>query len=535
MVQYFLRILCKRLILFAIVTVLFFVVQGCGGIDPIPISKEVELPPYKIVSKKFYESLKTASIIVNVHNDNLSNEQIETLLKIGYNEAFELSRRLSCVNVYLTLDPERVASQGIIVAEFAKLVKYKGEREQILIQDRDYIKARPTEKEIEVYVDINEAFDVQKVPADDKENSDRVIAEVGEKYGLTFDEAGNVYMKVDFYDNAPQLYRENYMNSKWKDPDLISAELKLNRNQTENDQLSFKKTDSISGNIKPPKTTEELFGVISPSQEIIHSKMVFFPNTKSYYCILALSEERKGEYISTYINQICVCRYDIELQRWLAVWKSDFFEGDSPWDKLFVTGPDKSILLCASYFYQGATGSMTSIIFTLEENSNVTVRQSDCLGHGSVELSGSSIIVTEEELGQYRYSLQGGKLVTEKIKRDSMAPSNAVKAHFIIQGNTIVPQSSSTITIRVGQTVAFVPADEKTAIEFNEKRTISIYTDAWSGPPLTVCEANRLKRENSYTFVSVGTFHFYLDYWSENEDIISSNNPKPTFTIIVKP
>lgn len=228
--------------------------------------------------------------------------------------------------------------------------------------------------------------------------------------------------------------------------------------------------------IQPPTTMKEVTGTATDRvQKIVHSQVAYFPDTQTHYSILALTTEQEYPHPS-YVNQFCVCQYDREAKKWRAIWKSDSFQGQSPWQPLLVVGPDKSTLLCSSYFLDGATGSISAILLAIEGDSRVTVKESGSLGHGSVELDGGTITVTEEEMGQRRYSLRGGKVVIEKVER-SIARPKAVQACFTIRGNDIVPVSNSTITIKVGQTVVFVPADKKTAREFNERRTISIYTE----------------------------------------------------------
>ena len=140
-----------------------------------------------------------------------------------------------------------------------------------------------------------------------------------------------------------------------------------------------------------------------------------------------------------------------------------------------------------------------------------------------------------DEYGIHKLYIENGEYKEEIIKRSDTTPNQSIKAGFILGGcdNLIYPSGESNITCKVGDTIAFIPANQKTKQSFDNGE-IFIYTDAWNEPPVTVGECNRIFSGNSYTFEKAGTANFLLIY-AKNE--LSSNNKdiKPTFTVTVKP
>jgi len=155
---------------------------------------------------------------------------------------------------------------------------------------------------------------------------------------------------------------------------------------------------------------------------------------------------------------------DQEKELWLAIWKSEVLEGGSPWLELITTEPNGPIIICAAAYAVGASGSCESYVLTLESNESVQILHSGNLGRGGrIELEHpDTVILTEAEVGRTRYSVENGQLVEEKVKRDEMGPADAVPAYFSLQGNIIVTIEKPVINIKVGQTVSFISADERT-------------------------------------------------------------------------
>jgi len=100
-----------------------------------------------------------------------------------------------------------------------------------------------------------------------------------------------------------------------------------------------------------------------------------------------------------------------------------------------------------------------------------------------------------------------------------------------------VAQCSSMLEAKVGQTIVFVPGNEEAKRELDAGR-VWIYTDAWNGPPLSICMANRLWKPY-YTFDKPGTVSFLLDLGDTGPGVDAYTGglqePQPTFTVVVKP
>lgn len=92
----------------------------------------------------------------------------------------------------------------------------------------------------------------------------------------------------------------------------------------------------------------------------------------------------------------------------------------------------------------------------------------------------------------------------------------------------------NTLNMSIGQTISFIPADERTREAFNQG-IIGIYSDAWNnGYPLNTSNSDRLWKGNSYTFDKSGEAHFLL-VTDDKVTSIPFENPIPTITINVHP
>jgi hypothetical protein len=98
----------------------------------------------------------------------------------------------------------------------------------------------------------------------------------------------------------------------------------------------------------------------------------------------------------------------------------------------------------------------------------------------------------------------------------------------------IVLLGQNTLNMNIGQSIAFIPADEKTKEAFNQG-IIGIYCDAWNNDsPLNTSNSDRLWKGNSYTFEKSGEVHFLL-ITDDKVVSIPFENPIPTITINVQP
>lgn len=291
---------------------------------------------------------------------------------------------------------------------------------------------------------------------------------------------------------------------------------------------------------EPISSSDELYGIVPSGNNLTCSEVTYLAGPDGryrYYNIVAVSRRPDKPYAYAYhVNQIVVCRFDEGQGRWLGIWQSEPIEGETPYAELLLTEPGGPVILCASECGIGATGASIAIVFALQADGSVELLYHDNIGHGTLVREGNGVTITEEGSGRRIFTVDQGRVVERQLTRSEMAPAGAVKATFTLKltlrGYEVLPVGNKVISVKVGQTVAFVP-DEKAAPSF-DRGEINIYTDAWNGPPLNLSEANRLKSENSYTFVSTGTFNFVLIH-RETKLLANEREITPTFVVVVKP
>lgn len=289
---------------------------------------------------------------------------------------------------------------------------------------------------------------------------------------------------------------------------------------------------------EPISSSDELYGIVPSGNNLTCSEVTYLAGPAGryrYYNIVAVSRRPDKPY-AYHVNQIVVCRFDEGQGRWLGIWKSEPIEGETPYQELLLTEPGGPVILCASECGIGVTGASIAIVFAVEADGSVELLYHDNIGHGTLVREGNSVTITEEGNGRRIFTVDQGRVVDRQLKRSEMAPAGAVKATFTLKltlrGYEVLPVGDKVISVKVGQTVAFVP-DEKAAPSF-DRSEINIYSDAWNGPPLDLSEADRLKSENYYTFESTGTFNFLLIHRGE-EVLGNKREITPTFVVVVEP
>lgn len=207
---------------------------------------------------------------------------------------------------------------------------------------------------------------------------------------------------------------------------------------------------------------------------------------------------------------------------------------------LIIIKDNYAALIAANILVGGTHGTTQVAVIVLNSDGKCSLQQLDSSGIMSVEKEDDYIKITGEgDYGVHELYLENGKYHQEIIPLSKMAPADSVKAKFIVDGyeGLVYPAENGTITMKVGQTIAFVPANEETEKLFNGGK-IAIYTDAWNGSPLTTGEADCLKTGNSYTFDKAGIYHFLLICYNNQENNYfpeeSSDEKEPTFTVIVQ-
>lgn len=214
-----------------------------------------------------------------------------------------------------------------------------------------------------------------------------------------------------------------------------------------------------------------------------------------------------------------------------AYWDSMQFKEfpDLYFQSLDILEGETAALVTANVLVGGAHGTKQVIAITIDNNGYGKVELFDSAGLMTVEKQDQKIIVQGEgAFSIHELSLADGIFQDEKTPLSKSAAPYAIEAPFIINpyDGIVRAAQSQTMTMKVGQTIAFVPVDENTRQIFDQGE-ILIYSDAWNGPPLTECEANRIKTGNSYTFDKPGLAHFLLKDYSDT-------TTSPTFIIKVE-
>ncbi|KFD41983.1 hypothetical protein DK28_0202025 [Peptococcaceae bacterium SCADC1_2_3] len=295
--------------------------------------------------------------------------------------------------------------------------------------------------------------------------------------------------------------------------------------------------------------TENDFMELYPAWNLIKKENICFDDNNYVVVYRAQVNETSSPIDGKII--ISVCKFSKE--RWYEVWYSSEFltrntvnelRGYPPKGNDLLIIKDKEIALVAVNMcapFGGAHGTTQVLIFTLEKTGKCTIRHFDSAGIMSIEKKDSCIIVTgESEYGQHNFCLKNKGFTEETIPLSSTILANSkdfVIAKFIVGPEGIVyPAESKDIVLKVGQAIVFVPLNKETKNLFDTGE-IGLYCDEWNGPPLTVCEANRIKTGNSYTFDKPGLVHFLLisyDAYFNNQEFSPEYNPEHTFNVMVK-
>ncbi|PKM42053.1 MAG: hypothetical protein CVV03_10640 [Firmicutes bacterium HGW-Firmicutes-8] len=270
-------------------------------------------------------------------------------------------------------------------------------------------------------------------------------------------------------------------------------------------------------------------------------KMVDFAEGFKYIIVGASRKNYDSSVEGNMTAQIFVLRYNESSKNapWVVIWLSPVVETflmseeEVVFKSLNTIETPSIALAVADFNLGGPKGPSQVMAITIDSSGDVRLQKDIDLGMGSVELKNNCIeIVGEEDVGKHELRIENGKFVDKQTPRSKMINPEAVKLYFLLGSSGVVPASNPNMILKVGSTVTFVPQDEVTSKAFDSGE-IQIFSDAWNGPPLVVCEANRIKTENSYTFTQTGIANFGL--YSYQEENYNLENPKPTFTITVIP
>jgi len=227
---------------------------------------------------------------------------------------------------------------------------------------------------------------------------------------------------------------------------------------------------------------------------------------------------------------------------WSANWSGDILTGEEfPFYEfqsmavLKSTSKKQAIAVVAADT-GGSTGFGQVITLLIGENGKTSLKKTFDVNAMSVEQKDTKIVVSgDQQFGTHELSFNEEQFVDSKTSASDLSPDGAVQVNFKLDPNEdIVLLGQDTLNMSVGQTISFIPADDKTRAAF-EQGIIGIYSDAWnSGAPLNTSNSDRLWEGNSYTFDHGGEVHFLL---VTDDKVVSLpfENPIPTITINVQP
>jgi hypothetical protein len=175
----------------------------------------------------------------------------------------------------------------------------------------------------------------------------------------------------------------------------------------------------------------------------------------------------------------------------------------------------------------GSAGFVDVIALSVHHNGAMEEMWSG-FGFG-IKMDSNSVSV--EEIGEKKLSLINGKFSLEEIPRSEVAPSNAKEVLFDINElGQVVPVEEKKVSMKVGDSIAFIPANEEVKRKF-DLGEITLYTNANIGGKLTLSNSNMYQHGNYVQFNSPGKYEFVLEYYEGQK--MDSDNPDPTFITVI--
>ena len=256
------------------------------------------------------------------------------------------------------------------------------------------------------------------------------------------------------------------------------------------------------------------------------SKLITLSNNSQFSA--EMQSSRIDEFAKVY--KLTIKRLD-KSKKPSIIWESPPMEGEF-FEDVHVLESEQSAVIAGIFNLGGAHALFNYIVVHLFPDGSVVSMSLNQYGY--IEKSGNELQINDV-FQKFVFRSNGSEISTTHFLRDQMGPEDAIPAYFSLSGDKILAKNP-VMTVKNGQTIAFIPANERTKTAFNSGN-ITIYTDAWSYEQWEVntsdwheysmSEATTLKTGNSYTFEKRGTFHFIL---CENCDNVTS----PTVTVHVK-
>ena len=185
-----------------------------------------------------------------------------------------------------------------------------------------------------------------------------------------------------------------------------------------------------------------------------------------------------------------------------------FYQFDSV--SVIQSSSKKEAIAVASANCGGSTGYGESLVFTIDNKGVSTLKEKIDANSMTVEQQGNTILINGTE-GRHTLSFKGEQFTDTKALPSDLSPNDSVKVYYQLDGaGDVVINGATTLNLKVGQTIAFIPADAETKDKFN-KGTLGIYTNAVNNSSsVNTSDSDHIWQGNYYTFDRSETAQFLL-------------------------
>jgi hypothetical protein len=247
-----------------------------------------------------------------------------------------------------------------------------------------------------------------------------------------------------------------------------------NSDSTHNSSSNSDLTNSFSSKKLTPTFNQTVVDRINPGWQLEKSQIIHFPDHDVIVAVIA-----KPPYMSE--PKLIVVQVDSVSGSWLTKWSGDITpNGYGKLQSFLVTQPNSegSALAIVSEDQIASPLGAVALVLKIDESGTCILEETFYSVDFSIEQQGNVVIVNaDRKLGMRTLSLHGKNYVDHRTPASQLSPPGSVQVAFQLDhdGN-VVPAKQKTLTMRVGQTIAFIPADERTKEELDQGN-IWIYFD----------------------------------------------------------
>jgi hypothetical protein len=255
-----------------------------------------------------------------------------------------------------------------------------------------------------------------------------------------------------------------------------------------------------------PTFTQTEVDRIYPGWQLEKIQSIHFHTHDSVVAVIAKSPNMSDA-------RLIVVQFDSVSGSWLIKWSEDITpNGYGKLQYLWVTQPNSegtALALVSADAVAMPVGAV-ALVLKIDDGGTCILEETFYSPDFSIEQQENVLIVNgSRKLGQRTLSLQGNNYVDHRAPQSQLSPTSSIKVAFKLDtdGN-VVPVQQKTLTMRVCQTIEFVPADAETKEEFDQGN-IEVYTD-WGTGILNTTIADSIWSGNYYKFDKNGTVQFLL-------------------------